>query len=147
MGPRMTTDDTSLRRLTYVSIRNPGVSDAAVADMVAWARQRNADAGVTGVLLFNGLNFLQTMEGPFDAIGPLFGRVDADPLHAGVTIVADGVATARLFSGWDMALFDTRQPAPGKTSAPAIDASSFELPAAVPEDLRQFYRGFAGLAG
>ena len=89
-------------RIVYISTAVSGIDQASVETLLATSRARNADQGITGLLLFNGHNFLQILEGERNAIGPLMQSILADPRHSGVSVVRDEAIAARSFGGWDM---------------------------------------------
>jgi hypothetical protein len=68
------------------------------------ATRNNERAGITGLLLFNGRNFLQLLEGERDAIEGLLDRVEGDPRHSGVVVMTDIEIPSRRFPGWSMRL-------------------------------------------
>lgn len=68
------------------------------------AARNNAAAGITGLLLFNGRNFLQLLEGERDAVDSLLDRVESDPRHSGVVVVTDLEVAERSFPDWSMRL-------------------------------------------
>lgn len=94
-----------LHRWLYVSrCRLPARwSDAAIADIVAVSRQRNAALGVTGALLFTGTRFAQIIEGALDAIAGLQASIERDPRHVEVRTVLGGLHEGRLFDDWSLA--------------------------------------------
>ncbi len=99
--------ETALRRVLYVSdSRLTGdvvAVAAALARILGVARRRNAELGLTGALMMGGGRFAQVLEGPPDSVQPVFDSILADPRHAGVTVLEDGLVPARVFPGWSMA--------------------------------------------
>ena len=51
-------------RLAYVSTCRTRLSAEDMQDVLESAIRNNQEAGVSGTLLFNGMNFLQILEGP-----------------------------------------------------------------------------------
>lgn len=95
--------DAPLYRLTYVSTVTQSMDTEAVDRLVEAARSKNDRLGITGILLFNGLNFLQTLEGPRDVVVQLFELISHDPRHNGVVSVQQDEPKQRSFDGWSMA--------------------------------------------
>ncbi len=94
----------TLYRLAYLS-RNllpPEASDAAIRQILAAARRRNAALGLTGALLFSADAFAQVLEGPEAAVRSLYHRIEADPRHADPLVVGAGPIAARAFGAWSM---------------------------------------------
>lgn len=98
---------TGLRRLLYVShSRFPGDATkvaAALGEILAVARRRNAELGVTGALMLRGGHFAQALEGPHAAVQSVFDSIAGDPRHGEVTVTEDGPVPARAFPAWSMA--------------------------------------------
>jgi len=95
----------ALHRWLYVShSRLPAAwADAAVADIVAVSRRRNAPLDVTGALLFTGTRFTQIIEGPATAVAMVQASIERDPRHAEVRTILSGPHDARLFDNWSLA--------------------------------------------
>lgn len=123
-----------LYRLTYVSTAAP-MTDGALETLVQAACEKNGRMNVQGLLLFNGLNFLQTLEGQQDAVGTLFERIAADPRHTGVKIIAAGEAAEAALDGGALTFW----------TAGTAHLVTRQIPAALPEDLRTMYLAFASL--
>lgn len=87
---------------TYLSSSStPWTSDALEA-LLAQSRSSNAADDVTGVLLYSGGSFLQTLEGPAAAVDAVMARVQADPRHTGVDVLRREDIGEREFAGWSM---------------------------------------------
>lgn len=92
-------------RLVYYS-RNQIREDAQgfpaqVQSILAASRRNNASAGVTGALLFNAGCFGQVLEGPRRAVEATFERIQRDPRHGDVSLLAFEPAE-RAFPSWSM---------------------------------------------
>ena len=98
----------TLLRLTYASIIATGFDGhqefAAIAEH---ARTANAATCIGGVLAFDGLQFLQILEGDAATVEALFARIVADPRHYGVVCLRRTRIVTRHFPAWGM----RRQPA------------------------------------
>jgi hypothetical protein len=68
--------------------------------MVAY--EFNGAHNITGALLFCDAWFVQTLEGPREAIDQLYARIKADVRHEQVTLIDSGAAGGRQFSDWNM---------------------------------------------
>ena len=130
-----------LWQVAYVSRSSRPFADAGLDALEDHARRRNAAAGVSGLLLFNGDAFLQVLEGAEAAVRDTFARIEADPRHHELMVVADEPTPVRRFGGWAMKV---RRPA---------DLCLADAPALVERDvaglpdphLRAIFTGFAGL--
>lgn len=84
-----------------------------VGAIVRTARQFNQEAGITGMLVFDGQRFCQYIEGPAGPLQALTRRIAQDPRHTEFTIQHQGPAPAeRIFAQWSMAymLVDDEEP-------------------------------------
>ena len=64
--------------------------------------RRNAESGLSGMLLYSSQSFLQMVEGSADAIGATYARIAADPRHTNLRLLLDLDVSARLFPDWTM---------------------------------------------
>jgi hypothetical protein len=67
---------------------------------VSRMQERNAANGIGGVLIYNGLNFIETLEGTPAAVERAFERVSNDTHQSGVRVIDRMTGDARLFNGW-----------------------------------------------
>lgn len=134
----------SVRRITYISTRSPGFDNAAIADMVDKERRDNARDDITGLLVSNGLNFLQTIEGPATAVEQLLNRIKGDTRHSGIRICDDTTAHERLFANWSME--HAAAHANGAQHRETPVAWPFEGDVSATSELAQLYTGFLRLA-
>ena len=106
-----------LYALVYVSTATSRVDTAQVDHLLEVAQVRNARAGLTGVLLFDGGCFMQYVEGSAEALGRLYPRIKASPLHTGLVELMREPIARREFPEWSMAFrsvnaFGMSHPAP-----------------------------------
>lgn len=79
-------------------------------EMIALSsRRNNALDGITGLLLSDGIDIVQVVEGVPEAIEDLVGRLCSDPRHQDLEVVYDRPAERRAFPDWNMRL-DLRPP-------------------------------------
>ncbi len=123
----------TIYRLVYVSTANPELTIHDLDQILDTARARNEASGLTGLLVFNGFNFMQYLEGPASALEAVFDAICRDPRHSGVVRVFGDTAEDRLFPAWTMAYARTST-SPG-TSAGALNLTTEALKAYLPEDL------------
>ncbi len=101
----------ALAQIIYVSRRAPRLSRRSLDSIVRESEKRNADRGVTGVLLCCGDNVMQLLEGEADVITPLFEHIAEDPRHTAVELILQKPVRRRLFPEWGMALADLEKKA------------------------------------
>lgn len=128
-----------MRQLVYVSTAC-AVGPSDLEQIMTSAARNNAAAGVTGLLLFNGQNFLQLLEGEEDAVAQLLDRVEDDPRHSGVVVVTSLETDVRSFPEWSMRLL--RLSTSVEERRAALDA---HLPGGLDEMVRRHVLNFAAL--
>nr|WP_298411363.1 BLUF domain-containing protein [uncultured Halomonas sp.] len=99
--------DKTLYRLVYLSRNTITGDDDRLQDEIRGildvSQRNNRQAGVTGALMFNTGCFAQVLEGPHNRIQDTFERIQCDPRHSHVSVLAFDRVEARYFSDWDMA--------------------------------------------
>ncbi|WP_333628026.1 BLUF domain-containing protein [Stenotrophomonas cyclobalanopsidis] len=98
-----------IRAVAYISEAGPavagdtlGLGSGKLDELVDDAARFNRDAGVTGVLLFDGLRFLQYMEGPEDGLSVAYSRVQGASSHTGLIELHRGRVGSRRLPFWPM---------------------------------------------
>lgn len=129
-----------LIQLLYLSTATRDVSREELAEIGATAERRNGEDGITGILCFNGRNFMQLVEGERAAIDALMARLEQDERHSGIVVMYDELTTARNFGEWSMRVATVSAVTPARTHE--LDAL---LPADLPATLRDLMIGFGGL--
>ena len=92
----------SVLSLTYLSSAVELWTDDELARLLHRARAKNEETGITGMLLYAGGNFIQTLEGPSDEVDALFALIDSDSRHDGVFLVRREDIDERMFAAWHM---------------------------------------------
>jgi len=94
----------AIRALVYSSQIAPNLSLDRVDDLARDAGRFNVQAGVTGVLLFDGVRFLQYIEGPEDGLNVVYARILSSTSHFEIKELAQGFIIGRRFPYWSMRL-------------------------------------------
>ena len=79
---------------------------AEVTSILRVSRVNNPKAGLTGVLLFDGTNFLQALEGPIAEIERLYETITCDRRHEDITLIDLISIETRDYDAWSMAFLD-----------------------------------------
>lgn len=92
-----------MKRIKYISRFAEDLTKEDIDALVEQAGQRNAEHGITGMLVTTGHLFFQIIEGPSESIDSLFHNISNDRRHTDVLILAveDNVPT-RIFPDWSM---------------------------------------------
>jgi hypothetical protein len=96
--------------LVYVSVAAESVAKDELLDILSKSRTANAEAGITGMLLYKDGNFMQVLEGEEDAVRALYARIRRDPRHLGIVTVVEGQRERRCFGDWSMGFQDLSAP-------------------------------------
>ena len=86
-----------LHEVLYVSTLSPDSPVKVVSQIAVKARIANEAAGVTGLLVFDGMRFCQQIEGPRKPVLALIERIRHDPRHVNVEILHHGPLAERRF--------------------------------------------------
>lgn len=97
-------------QVTYISTSDARLSAEDIAALAADADARNRRLEISGVLLFNGTNFLQILEGDEAAVGALLERIGRDTRHSGLIVMARSMVPARTFLDLGMRLWTAAPP-------------------------------------
>ncbi|WP_340645982.1 BLUF domain-containing protein [Phenylobacterium sp.] len=95
----------TLHRLIYASRQafaadmNP---DDEIDALIRASIRNNRAASITGLLLVHDGWFVQTLEGPAEAVMTTYQRILNDPRHRESRVVSAGPASGREFGDWNM---------------------------------------------
>ena len=93
-----------IRAIAYASEAVEHLLLDHIDDLARDSASFNLQAGVTGVLLFDGSRFLQYIEGPEDSINIVHSRILGASSHREVVELARGRMPERRFPYWSMRL-------------------------------------------
>ena len=85
----------------YISTA-PKLTREDVDRILESASRNNAASEITGMLLYNGRNFLQLLEGDEAELIALMVRIMHDPRHTGVSMLRHAKVPERAFPEWSM---------------------------------------------
>lgn len=80
------------RQLLYISQMTPRADYRHLSQITQQASALNRRDGIRAALLFDGYRFCQHLQGPTDAVGALLQRLQKDPRHSGLRVLADVLA-------------------------------------------------------
>lgn len=91
-----------LRRVVYMSQSRRAFTQLELLGLCAGFAAANARCQITGVLVLAGNCFLQVIEGSPQAIEVLLRRIQTDPRHSDMSLLADEPTRRRSFAQWNM---------------------------------------------
>lgn len=86
----------------YRSLTDLTPQDQGCRDLLAEARARNSQLGLTGHLHLEDGSFFQWLEGPSDAVADVMQMIRRDPRHRDLEVLSEGVQQERQFGEWTM---------------------------------------------
>lgn len=92
-----------LYELIYRSEVNTNVSDSDLRNILSAARDYNQQNGFTGCLLYNNRQFVQVLEGEFNALNMLYAKIRRDSRHNQVVTLHMQEIESRAYPDWSMA--------------------------------------------
>jgi hypothetical protein len=95
----------SLIHCIYASAATRPMHTIELTELLVRARERNAQRGITGMLLHADDSFFQVVEGPTDTADKLFIEIAKDPRHQQVTLVIREPIAKRVFGDWTMGFY------------------------------------------
>lgn len=97
--------------LIYVSTALRAFSDADLVALLNQSREKNTRLGITGMLLYKDLSFIQLLEGPDEAVRGLVSTINRDNRHTGILILLDRQIQQRRCPNWSMGFQNLNDPA------------------------------------
>ena len=88
--------------LIYVSSAVELMPEAALHSLLEQSRANNRRLDITGMLLYQGGNFMQMLEGEQQTVLELYDRRKKDKRHTGMIKIMTGQAEKRSFEQWSM---------------------------------------------
>ena len=105
----MGSEPTPLLSTVYVSSATELMSREQLFEILRLSQANNGKVGVTGMLLYKDGNFLQVLEGPEAATQSVLNRVETDPRHRGIIVLAKRKIKRRHFGKWSMAFANVEE--------------------------------------
>jgi hypothetical protein len=89
--------------LIYVSSATHLMGNDELLDILHVSVKNNGPTDVTGLLLYQGGNFMQVLEGPEEGVMTIFGKIKEDDRHKDIILISVEPIKEREFSDWQMA--------------------------------------------
>jgi transcriptional accessory protein Tex/SPT6 len=128
-----------LSQYLYISTA-PTLSRDEVDAILASSERYNPVHNITGLLLYNGRNFLQLLEGEEEDLVSLMLRITEDPRHSGITLLDRRNIDERACPDWAM-----KRVMIAESVAKRREMLDAELPQTLAPDIRKMIMNFAVL--
>jgi len=107
--------------LLYRSTALQTPTESELGHLIRTSQLRNRTLGITGMLVYENGQYLQSLEGPPDAMEEIWSSIRRDPRHCSIEVLKQTLTPGRLFSGWDMKLL-RRAPSDPKSRENSLQA-------------------------
>ena len=134
-----------MHRLIYISTAADWLVSQDLSDILSEAVATNTRRNISGILLYNGLNFLQLLEGERRDVEAVYSKIVTDRRHVSVVTVLSEPAEDRIFGNWAM-LLKTRD-ATAIPDGPAASEFDDVLNRMMPGHVQQILLNFDTLKG
>jgi hypothetical protein len=128
-----------LSQYLYISTA-PTLSRDEVDAILATSARNNPAREITGLLLYNGRNFLQLIEGEEEELVALMLRITEDSRHSGITLLDRRAIEARTCPDWAM-----KRVLIADSIANRREMLDAELPEGLAPEIRKMIMNFAVL--
>jgi hypothetical protein len=91
----------SVIRIVYYSERDPKIG-LDMRRLIDSCERNNLRDGIGGFLHYNGVYFLQVLEGERGAVRACYNRIAADPAHMNMVLIGAEAVSERKFESWTM---------------------------------------------
>ncbi len=93
----------NLKSIIYISTKVHNFSKDDLEALLARCEENNRASNITGCLIYNGMNFMQLIEGDEEAIDACMARILKDDRHSGIVTIREKNIDSRECPEWGMA--------------------------------------------
>lgn len=90
----------------FMSRLAPETSGTGITEILREVRPDHQRMRITGILIFDGDNFCQYIEGPRKAVTQSLSRFRGDKRHIDLRLLSEGEAAQRRFEDWSLAYWN-----------------------------------------
>ena len=128
-----------LQSLLYISVVNTPMTRDDIKELVRKSQENNDRAGLTGFLMYNGINFLQLLEGESEPLETCWNKISNDQRHSGIKIMQREEVNRRMLGDWPMFYV-------GHGSNFSELRAKIEGPQEMSDNLQQIISGFVNIS-
>ena len=92
-----------MHHIGYTSRAIGDASSVSMEELCQTSAAHNRLVGITGLLVFDGVRYIQVIEGEASAVCPLMARIACDSRHDKIVYMIAGPTPERAFKDWDLA--------------------------------------------
>ena len=89
-------------RITYVSVESKQLTAEDLLAILVQCNKNNPENRITGMLIYGNGTFLQTLEGPNDAVKALSNKISKDRRHKDFQILSETIVSERAHHAFSM---------------------------------------------
>lgn len=115
-----------LKTVIYASHLNPNYSKSFLEALLKNAQIHNSSLEVTGILIFDGQNFMQLLEGPSESVDAIYSMICKDIRHQQIIELLSDYGPRRYFPKKGMEFFDITDTNSDATFQKICELSSLE---------------------
>lgn len=132
----------TLVSLLYMSKATDAICADQLSQIEATAMSLNGEAGVSGLLVYNGSNFVQLLEGEEELVSATMDRIQNDSRHTNIHILRHSGVRERECPDWAMRCHFLQMTEDG-----AAEQFAASLPRAMLPDTRLIFTSLASAVG
>ena len=92
--------------ITFTSEREFEMSAMSLIRLFAQSYYSNMANGITGILLFDGRQYGEMIEGEIDSIKKIWMTIKKDKRHKNIKLISKEIITCRAYASWSMRSID-----------------------------------------
>lgn len=96
----------NLLQIIYASASDVKMKADELSEILNSARENNAKADISGMLVYHSGSFLQVLEGPEEDVSNLFAKIEKDPRHGAINVLFRDTVPEKEFEDWSMGYVD-----------------------------------------
>lgn len=104
-----------ISQVVYASTALQAFTKPELQALLQEIRPKNAELGITGLLLYKDGNFMQVLEGEQEVLTRLVRVIEHDSRHKGLLVLLRATSAQRLFPDWSMGFRDLADQSASKT--------------------------------
>ena len=129
-------------RIIYTSRASRAFDRAEMRQLCDLSTKRNTEDDVTGLFLYDGIRFLQALEGKQSVVEAAMSRIENDERHYDIVFMHKAAIDAREFPSWSM---DTPLN-PDDVAEEFVEKVKADVSAVTDPSMRAMFIGLAKLA-